>query len=361
MKIRLILSTILYLLVHVNSLYAQEYIALRTLPFYHDSSAFYIESVIDVRKQKHLGSHRNLQGEQVQLQLDKGATVAIKEFYSTSLSPVSADSLPVRIEIKELNVQKSKRRMNDGITMVARAHVYFTFQTKQQGKWVDVFSIQHNEDQVFPLGDKQKLYETHELRIRAALEYCFLAFVDNYEANDPAKLPYHFIVPDPSPSFDARLGQWFNIVAVKAIQSNFYQGYGISYTGFVDNKKGFIKPYELPFEVIWARSDIAEDNGYKNVNSFLFRPELYFVYKRIIPGLYGVLSANLVIGYEILEDFEEKSSFNFVGGAGLSQGIRVIPWKKNGFVLGADFFQQYETSEVYDFDLGVEVILGVNF
>ena len=102
-------------------------------------------------------------------------------------------------------------------------------------------------------------------------------------------------------------------------------------------------------------------NGYKNVNSFLFRPELYFVYKRIIPGLYGMLSANLVIGYEILEDFEEKSSFNFVGGAGLSQDIRVIPWKKNGFVLGADFFQQYETSEVYDFDLGVEVILGVNF
>ncbi|MBV6647447.1 MAG: hypothetical protein KI790_18455, partial [Cyclobacteriaceae bacterium] len=200
----------------------------------------------------------------------------------------------------------------------------------------------------------------HERRIRAALEYCMLAFLSNYEKR-PAEVVHHFTPPKGGFKVDSRLGQWFNLVTVKAMRSAYFAGYGISYTGFVDSKKGWIRPYETSFEVGWSRTGIAEENGYKNVNSYVFRPELYFFYKRLFPGVYASMSTNVPVGYEILQNLDDSNSWNFVIGIGASQGIRIIPWRKKGLVLGLDFFQQFETSEVYRTDLGFELVIGASF
>ncbi|MBS9464107.1 hypothetical protein KIM67_16920 [Flagellimonas sp. 389] len=337
---------------------AQEIIHLKTVPFELGSSSIYVEEVFDEREEQTLGEHKNLNGDTVTLHLNKGAAEAVKDFYDTSLLPIGK---PIHIKIKALNVQESHRRMNKGIVKVARAHVELWFFEKNGNALTKVFSIQHNEDEVFGLSKKQRLRDTHEKRIRAALEYCMQAFLNNYNKTASKPLANHFKPPTKGYKVEERLGQWFNLITAKGMRSTYFEGYGISYTGFVDSKRGLIKPYETSFEVTWTRPGVAEDNGYREVNSFVLRPELYFFYKKIVTGVYASASANIPIGYETLEDLDGDNSFNFIIGAGASQGIRIIPWKKNGLVLGVDFFQQFETSKVFRTDFGFELVLGVNF
>ncbi|UII75724.1 hypothetical protein LV716_15900 [Flagellimonas sp. HMM57] len=337
---------------------AQEIVHLKTVPFEPETSTIYIEEVTDEREEQPLGLFKKANGNKVTLHLNKGAAQAVKNFYEASLLPVGK---PIHIKIKALNVQESHRRMNKGIVKVARAHVELWFFEKNGNTITEVFRIQHNEDEVFGLAEKQRLQDTHEKRIRAALEYCMHAFLNNYTETTSKPLVNHFKPPTEGYNVDERLGQWFNLVTLKGMRSTNFEGYGVSYTGFVDSKKGLIKPYETSFEVTWTRPGVAEENGYKDVNSYVFRPELYFFYKRIVTGVYATASANIPIGYEIAEDLDGDNSFNFIIGAGASQGIRIMPWKRKGLVFGVDFFQQFETSKVFRTDFGLELVLGVNF
>ena len=250
--------------------------------------------------------------------------------------------------------------MNNGIVKVARVHVEMSFFQMEAGMLKELYTIKHNEDEVFGLYEKAELYATHEKRIRAALEYCMHYFLKNYE-EAKSGVSTDFIPLRENEKIEDTLGQWFNLVTVKGMGSRYFQGYGISYTGFVDSKKGWIRPYETSFEITWAREDVAEENGYEEVNSFVFRPELYFFYKRLFKGIYASMSTNVPVGFELLQELSGDTSFNFVIGIGAGQGLRFIPWQKKGLVFGVDFFQQFETSEVYRFDLGVEVVLGINF
>ncbi len=343
------------------SAFGQELISLRAVPFTtFTAKNIYVETVLDERKIKNLGEHKNLNDETVALSLISGAEESIEYFYSLTF-PQDSLSKPIIIKLRALNVQESNRRMNDGIARAARVHIEMIFCEKVNGELKEIYSIKHNEDAVFDLYDKQNLYATHEKRIRAALEYCMHAFLINYQEirstiSNPDFKPYR-----ENQRIDTKLGQWFNLVTLKGMQSRYFQGYGISYTGFVDRKKGLIRPYETSLEVTWARDDIAEENGFNEVNAFVFRPELYFFYKRLFRGVYAAGSVNVPIGFELLEDLEGDNSFNFVIGVGASQGLRIIPWQEKGLVLGADVFQQLETSKVYRFDYGVEIVLGMNF
>ncbi|WP_422858483.1 hypothetical protein ACOKFD_14030 [Flagellimonas sp. S174] len=353
------ITVILFFL--ATTLCAQERMSLRTIPFNIQSNEkVYVESVIDKRKVKSLGVHKNLNGEETELFLKEGTEVAIERFYAHSLKKDGLKE-PIYIELQALNVQESKRKMNDGIVQVARAHVEMSFFTMEGQQRREIYTIKHNEDEIFDLGKKAQLYATHEKRIRAALEYCMHYFLKNYDRVKSVVSNADFSPPRDNEKIDGKLGQWFNLVTVKGMGSRYFQGYGISYTGFVDSKKGLIRPYEASFEVTWARDDVAEENGYEEVNSYVLRPELYFFYKRLFNGVYASMSANVPLGFELLEDLSGDNSVNFVIGAGASQGLRFIPWQKGGLVFGVDFFQQFETSEVYRFDLGVELVLGINF
>lgn len=343
------------------STHAQEIVSLRSIPFLTAyAKDIHVAAVTDKRVVKNLGIQRNTTADYVTLSLNGGAASAIKTFYDLTFKEDST-STAIYLQIQELNVQASIRRMNNGITRVARVHVSLVFLEKRGGVMKELFRIKHNEDEVFALDDQQGLYRTHEKRIRAALEYCMHVFLNNYQrTKDQISLP-DFEPTRENDQLEAKLGQWFNLVTMKGMQSRYFAGYGISYTGFVDNKKGLIRPYETSLEVTWARSDVAQENGYAEVNSFIFRPELYFFYKRLFKGAYATMSTNVPVGFELLEDLEGNNSFNFIIGLGASQGLRLIPWQDKGVVFGVDFFQQLETSKVYTFDLGLELVLGVNF
>ncbi len=342
------------------SVSAQERMSLRTIPFTPQSNEkVYVAAVRDKRKVKSLGILEKINGEKTELFLKDGAETAIERFYGESLKKDSHKEL-VYIELKALNVQESKRRMNNGIVKVARVHVEMSFFQMEAGMLKELYTIKHNEDEVFDLYERAELHATHEKRIRAALEYCLHYFLKNYE-EAKSGVSADFIPLRENEKIENTLGPWFNLVTAKGMGSRYFQGYGISYTGFVDSKKGWIRPYETSFEVTWAREDVAEENGYEEVNSFVFRPELYFFYKRLFKGTYASISTNVPVGFELLEELSGYTSFNFVIGIGAGQGLRFIPWQKKGLVFGVDFFQQFETSEVYRFDLGVEVVLGINF
>lgn len=339
----------------------QEFISLRAVPFKASTKeSIYIESVLDERNIKNLGEHQNLNGDGVVLALWSGMEESVAHFYRLSF-PKESTSRPIVIKIRNLNVQESKRRMDDGIARAARTHVEMAFCIREEGALKEIYSIKHNEDEVFDLFNKPGLYATHEKRIRAALEYCMQAFLLNYQKRKPKISETSVETYKENQSLNANLGQWFNLFTLKGMQSRYFQGYGISYTGFVDSKNGWIKPYETSFEITWAKDDIAAENGFSEVNSFVFRPELYFFYKRLLSGVYASMSVNAPFGFELLEDMEGANSFNFVIGAGASQGLRFIPWQQKGIVFGVDFFQQLETSKVYSFDYGIEVVLGMNF
>ena len=340
--------------------HAQENVLLKTVPFEVIGQPIYIEQVIDDREEKHLGHLKDRDGDKVYLKLHGGASQAFREFVDVSF-PHSADKQPISVKIRALNVQESKRRMNNGIVGIARAHVALVFFEKNNDEINELFSIKHNEDQVFALADRQTLFDTHEQRIRAALEYCMLAFVDNYQKDSAATKSIHFEKDGSAREFNSKLGKWFSLITVKAMSSTHHRGWSIGYTGFVDSKKGFILPYEISYEEEYVRSSSARDRGYESADLRIIRPRFYYLYKKIIPGVYAALSLNVPVGYEELEDMDGNGSFNFIIGAGASQGIRIIPWENFGVVIGADFLQQFQTSEVYKRDLGFELILGVNF
>lgn len=348
-------------LLFVRAANGQEFVTLRSVPFTtFTDEIVYIDSIIDERAVKNLGIHKNLNGEPTTLKLFQGVEESLKHFFNLTL-PYDSLGEAITVKVRALNVQASKRRMNDGIAEVARAHVELVFCKREGGELKELYTIKHNEDAVFGLYDKWSVYYTHEQRIRASLEYCVHAFLRNYITIKPKLNATDFKAIEENKDLDVHLGQWFNLVTAKWMQSRYFQGYGITYTGFVDSKKGFIKPYELSFEVNWARDDVAAENGYSDVNAFVFRPELYFIYKRLTKGIYATASANIPLGFELLEDLEEDNSINFVVGVGASQGLRIIPWQRKGVVIGADFFQQFETSKIYRFDYGVEFVLGINF
>ena len=339
---------------------AQENVLLKTVPFEVKEQSVYINHVIDERKEKYLGILKDPDGNKVMLTLAGGAPKAVQEFAGVSL-PRLENNQPVSVRIKALNVQESKRRLNNGITAIARVHVSLVFFVENQGEINELFSIKHNEDQVFTLADRQSLFNTHEQRIRAALEYCLLAFVDNYREPDEDTGPMHFSRDAPASEFDAKLGYWFNLITVKVLNTTYRDGWSVGYTGFVDSKKGFIRPYEISYDQINVKSGPARDRGYESATLRVINPRYYYLYKKIFPGVYTALSLNTPIGYEELTDINGDDSFNFIIGIGASQGIRIIPWEKFGIVIGADFLQQFQTSDAYKRELGFEVILGVNF
>ncbi len=350
---------LIFFLVHFKTM-AQQNLSLKTVSFEVNDPWFYVDKVIDSRKEQYLGKLKDPEGYEVKLRLHGGASKAVREFADISL-PRQETSQGITIKIKALNIQDSRRRMNEGVVAIARAHVELIFLEESGGESRELFHIKHNEDQVFSLDDTESLFNTHERRVRAALEYCLLAFVDNRPRDKNDIQPIHFPKDGSVPGFSSRLDRWINLVTVQVINTTYHEGWSVGYTGFVDRKKGLIRPYELSIGQENVKTSEALDRGYESAILRTIRPRFYYLYKRIIPGLYAAFSLSMPLGYEELEDVDGDDSINFIIGAGASQGIRIIPWEKTGVVIGADFLQQFQTSRVYRRDIGFELVFGINF
>ncbi|MFT7331510.1 MAG: hypothetical protein ACI848_001590 [Roseivirga sp.] len=333
--------------------FSQTTIALKTIPFEIKNQNFYIEKVLDDRQDKYIGVLEDNSGKKVGILLKHGTAETIRNFMETAL-PKKSNRIPVQIRINNLKIEHAQTSIDKH---TARVYIALTFYSEEHE---ELYKISHYEDQVFPDSDVQNIHETHEQRIRAALEYCLWSFINSKKAD----LPNHTIKNGNlnRTSFEpyVPLGKWFNIVSFKRMLDTYNEGWEVAYTGFLDSEKDFIIPFEIAYGQSRAKSNLVQKRGYSSVNSYSLGFGLNG-YAKIASGIYLDLGLNVPVGLEVLRDLENKKSSNFLIGLGAYQGVKIIPWKDFGITIGAGLFQRFQTSKIINRNFGFELEVGINF
>ncbi|QYJ68397.1 hypothetical protein [Flavobacterium litorale] len=358
-----ILFIVVLLLMSYSAVFSQTNIELKTVPFEIQHQNFYIESVFDDRPVQHLGIVKDISGNESKFQLKDGASVAIKKFMDVALDK-SDERIPITIRIKALEIKQVQTSIDE---ITARIYIRLAFFSEEGLTEGELFNISHNEDQNFSLSNSTEIVETHEKRIRAALEYCMQSFVNNpnvvtkgiiSKKNENSTL--HFSKSRSLLQTNVPLNRWFNLLIFKKTSDKHHNGWEVGYTGFTDSDSNFIIPFEISYGQSRAKTDRVRERGYSSIDTYAFGSGFSGLIK-IIPRVYVDIGLNIPIGMEVLRDLEHKKSHNFLIGVGASQGVKIIPWKEFGIVIGAGISQQLQTSKVYKRNFGFELELGINF
>ncbi|WP_159090885.1 hypothetical protein [Aquimarina aquimarini] len=343
---------------------SQENIALKTIPFHTDNVSISIAQVIDIRKEKNLGLGTNRDGEKVIFKLHPDAPTAILNFMKTSFLQTK-EAKPIVIKIKDLEIQQSQSSIS---YITTRVHANLIFYEKENDSLQKLFDVEHYEDATFYISDKSKIFDTYEQRIRAALEYCTLSFINNYKKQNKSKSISEGIETNVEDGFyeksevkyKKKLGEWFNMLTYKKVYSKHKEGWKISYIGFTDSDKDFIMPFVISYDRYSIKRSSLLNKNYTSVDAFSIGGG-FDGYLKIIPGIYANISLEVPLGIEITKKTKGNKQHNFLIGIGARQGIKIIPWKEYGIVIGAGVFQQIQTSRVYTKNFGIELELGINF
>ncbi|MBQ4819321.1 hypothetical protein [Aquimarina sp. MMG016] len=153
---------------------------------------------------------------------------------------------------------------------------------------------------------------------------------------------------------------WYDTFGFKKLYSNNYRGWKVSYVGFTDSDDDFIIPVEISFGQNKAKPDILARKGYTTADIYNISPG-FNGFLKIYPGVYLELGLNIPIGIEALVNLEDQKSYRFLVGLSANQGIKIIPWKNYGMVMGISMFQTLQTSKVYSTNIGFAIELGISF
>jgi hypothetical protein len=314
---------------------------------FNNSSTFFVQNVIDERSRQSLETINNRQ-----LFLKPSAATAIQEFMDVCF-PEKNGLTPIIIKINAIEIQQKQTDLSE---VTARVHLDLTIFRKNETGLEVLYEIRHNEDQIFDEFSDKKIRETHEMRIRAGLEYCMRSFIYHTQANKVKASPFIEINSNSSDE----LTKWINILSFKKVFSNKVEGYKISYTGFADSENDIIIPFIFTYDQTFLKPDILENQNLKSVDTYCLSGG-FDVYLKILPVLYLRTGAEIPIGLEISYDLNDKRKSNFLTGIHLKEGIQIIPWQDLGITFGVCFFQKYQTSSVYKVNIGLEAEVGVNF
>ena len=352
--------SILVVLFSCGLSFSQTTIDLKIVPFEITNQNFYIDNVIDNRQQLYLGVIDNNYNKKVTLHFENGTATTIKNFMDAAL-PVSDDRVPITLRVDHLKIEEAQTSIDK---RTARVYIELHFYT-ENGE--ELYKVVHYEDQVFPVSNLSEIYETHEKRIRAALEYCLWSFINVQKANTTNDLTKDEILDSSSlikkaSTFETYvpLGKWFNMLTFKRVSDRYNEGWNVTYTGFSDNNKDLIIPFVIGYGQSKSKSDVLQERGYRSVESYA----LGFGFNgfiKISPGVYVDLGLNVPVGMEVLRDLEDKKSTHFLIGLSANQGVKIIPWKDFGIVIGAGVFQRWQTSKVINRNFGFQFELGINF
>jgi hypothetical protein len=340
--------------------FSQTTIDLKKVPFEIKNQNFYVDNVIDDRQEPHLGVIEDHSNQKVKLRFENGTATTIKYFMDAAL-PKTGDRVPITLRINNLKIEEAQTSIDK---RTARVYIELYFYA---ANGEELYKVVHYEDQVFPVSNLTEIYETHEQRIRAVLEYCLRSFINAQKANTTNILTKDGILDNASSSTEAStfetyvpLGKWFNMLTFKRMTDKYNEGWNVSYTGFSDNEKDLIIPFVIGYGQSRAKSNIVQERGYRSVDSYALGLG-FNGYLKITPGVYLDIGLNVPIGMEVLRDLEDKKSTNFLIGLRTNQGVKIIPWKDFGMVIGAGLFQQWQTSKVINRNIGFVLELGINF
>jgi hypothetical protein len=340
--------------------FSQVSINLKTVPFEIANQDFYIDKVIDNRLGQDLGVIEDPSNKKVTLSFENGTATAVQDFMDAAL-PNTADRVPITIGLNYLTIEEAQTSIEK---RTARVYVELYFYAKN-GE--ELYKIAHYEEQGFPVSGLTEIFETHEQRIRAALEYCLWGFINAQKENTTDSLTKDGMLDNVSSPKDAStfetyvpLGKWFNMLTYKRMTDKYNEGWNVSYTGFSDHEKDLIIPFVIGFGQSRAKSDIVRERGYSFADSYTLGFG-FNGYIKITPGVYFDLGLSVPVGLEVLRDLEDRKSTNFLIGLRANQGLKIIPWKEFGVVIGAGLFQQWQTSKVINRNFGFALELGINF
>ncbi len=326
---------------------SQDKIVLKPIAFFYDSSTFYVQKVIDNRTQKSLGT---IDGSQLHLAPDP--TMAIQEFMDVCFPKLPGLS-PIIIKINELNVQKTQTNLSD---ITVRVHIDLTFFEHNGTVLKELYTIQYNEDQIFSDFSNKEILKTHEKRIRASLEYCMRSFIYHTQIQEIDTNSFF----ENAVYMDIELVKWYNILLFKKIYSSNIEGWKISYTGFVDRQDDFIIPVVFTFDQYRVKPEILNNRKIKSINTYSFSGGIDGFLK-LFPGVYVGIGAEVPVGVEVIRGLNNNKLTNFLIGIHAKEGVRIMPWKNYGIVMGAYFLQTFQTSKVYNSNTGFEIEVGINF
>lgn len=347
-----------------NKAFSQESIALQTVPMDTKNFSIYIKEVTDERKEKTLGYIANKYDKNVILNIYPDAPKAIQDFMDVSF--IHAEKAkPIYIKIQALEIQQSQSSITD---ITTRVYVNLIFLEKNKDTLKTLFDVKHYEDEVFPMSNTTEIFETHEKRIRAALENCIQSFMHNYKEKSntnfktegPERETITSIKNQSGTESKPLLGKWYNLLTFKKVFSKHKKGYKISYIGFADNDKDFILPFVMSYDRYSIKSKSLTNQGYRSIDAYTLGGG-FDGYFKIHSGVYLNLGLDVPIGMELTKNLMNKKRYNFLIGISAKQGIKIMPWKDLGIVIGAGVFQQIQTSKVYQTNFGFELELGINF
>lgn len=323
-----------------------------------DTQNFYIEHVLDDRQEPKMGVVKNSSGTEIDLVLNGGGALAVKRFTDLAI-PKKMGNIPITIRIKALEIQQAQTGIDE---ITTRTYIRLSFCSGTALQHGELFNVDRYEEAVFSSEENLSILETHEKRIRSALEYCVLRFQSFFNKNGS-----HFnkngeiISHSESSSLENRapLGNWYDLLTFKRMFNRYDTGWEISYLGFADSNSKFIVPFEISYGQLTAKSGFLKRKGYDSIDSYALGGGFNGLLK-IVPGLYLNLGVSIPLGIEVLRDLNDKRSYNFLIGIGASQGIKVIPWKNFGLVVGIGVSEMVQTSKIYKSNLGWEIEFGIN-
>lgn len=351
--------TTILLFLSVSCCFSQTTIALKKTTFEIENQNFYIAKVLDERIEKDLGLLENRFGKKVKLRIQNDPVKTIEEFMEALLiSKIS--KVPVTISIHNLKIEQAQTSIDE---RTARVYIALNFYGENG---TALFTIAHYEEQKFPESNLTEIYNTHEQRIRAAIEYCLWSFstsqkglAKNLTKNGMSE-PKPFAKDTLAIKSYVPLGKWFNMLTMSRIKDVYTQGWNVAYTAFSDHEKDFIIPFVIGYGQSRATSNILQERGYLSVDSYIFDFGCNGFIK-ITSGLYAAIGIQMPIGMEILRNLENEKSRNFLIGLRASQGVKIIPWKDYGIVMGAGIFQRWQTSKLIHRNFGFQLEVGINF
>lgn len=211
----------------------------------------------------------------------------------------------------------------------------------------------------------------HEKRIRSVLTKCLteLAQTDwkSVETEWIAKEDAVQRIPDDQPKAfvenKKRINApWADLFNIYYSVGNNAKGLSFQYLGYADTiqiKQWFI-PVSYTLSVYMIRSGILEGTDYVSSGSFTGGVLIPFN-RKLSERFYLSLQAGLGLGFESLKDVQENVETRFIVDAVTKQYIMLIPVKDAGINLGLGVHQYFVTSSLYNYDLGVDFMVGFKF
>ena len=343
--------------------YTQVHITLKPSQWKVDAPSFYIQEVIDSRKdQQNIGYTKNGLDEKVAIKLTPNVPKSIQIFTNQSLVK-NAQARPIILQILYLKVKEEQTSASE---ITARAGIKLTFYEKKPNKLKRLYTIEHYADEVYPTSGKSNILASQEKRIRGLLEYCLTKFEEesqakrlNAEEIDPKVLSKPSTIDELQITKDKPLGHWHNLITFKRSMGHHTQGWQVSYIGF-SNRKEIIVPFIFSLGQSQTKEATTRRSEYRVVDAYTFSFGSQ-VYIQLLPNFYANVSLNVPVGIELLRDRQEKKSQNFLIGIGSTQGLMYIPKSALGLVLGGSVYQRLQTSRIFSTDWGFELSIGIKF